>query len=466
MVHAAALRLGDLVAPRDLVVRLSAARADSARVRWLTTFVPVAAIMLLTTNYGPTFFVDGGAAFHPAWHLVHHGHLFVDDLPLRTFAFVEGPDGHLYSNRTVGLIATVVPAYLFSWGDTPSGVPAAVTTALLAAGSVATLVLILEHLLTRRIALYVALVAGFGTSLWSVAAAEYFPHAANVFWLLLAVLAVIHGRHTWAGLALMAAVTTRPHLAVVALVLGLWAGAATRSLKPVATIGAASSLGLLIVMLYNKWIFGGFNLQGGYDEYVTRPITSPLPATSATPDLALNVLGSLFSGPRGLLVLTPVLLLLLPGLPRAWSSAPWWARANAVSGLAYTFVQFQIQNGPEGFLGGYLFYSYRYTLEGLFLCAPLLALSLRESILGSQRLTRLTVLAAAVSIWIHGVGALLYGLRADYPFHPWLGWSPATTLAGSSAAEVAMALVGLAALLAGALWVVRPGQLVSVSRSR
>jgi hypothetical protein len=429
--------------------RLAGLDAASNRARWVLTFLPAAAVMLATTNYGPIFFIDGAAAFHPAWHLVHHGHLYVEDLPLRIFAFVDGSGGHLFSNRTPGLIATAIPMYAaLPFGDQPTGIPAAITTSLLSAASIATLRLILDQLLPRRLALYGALVAGFGTSLWSVAGAELLPHAPDIFWLTTAVWFLVRRRDLVAGLALMAAITTRPHLAVVALVLGLWTGWERRSLRPVISIGIPACAGLLIVMSYNWLVFGGFNLQGGYEAYVNRPLDGQALNTAATPDMALNVAGTFLSGSRGLLVLTPLLFLLIPGLPLAWRLAPWWTRASAVSGIAYTAVQLQIQSGSEGFLAGNLIYAYRYVLEGLFLCAPLLAVSYREWVLGRPSRERVGYLLAVTSVWIHSVGATLYDLTTSYPFHPWLAWSPAATLAGSTLPEQVMALILLATALA------------------
>ncbi len=349
--------------------RLAAIDAASDRARWILTFLPVAAVMLATTNYGPIFFIDGAAAFHPAWHLVHHGHLYVEDLPLRIFAFVDGRGDHLFSNRTPGLIAAAVPMYAaLPFGDRPTGIPAAITTSLLCAASIATLRLILDQILSRRLALYGAIVAGFGTSLWSVAGAELLPHAPDVFWLTAAVWFLLKRQNLLVGLALMAAITTRPHLSVVALVLGLWAGWERRSLRPVLSIGAPAFAGLLIVMSYNWLMFNGFNLQGGYEAYVNRPLDGQALSAAAAPGMALNVAGTFVSGSRGLLVLTPLLFIVIPGLRSAWRLAPWWVRASAVSGIAYTAVQLQIQSGAEGFLAGNLIYAYRYVLEGLFLC--------------------------------------------------------------------------------------------------
>ena len=428
--------------------RLDSAAAGSQRIRWCLTFAVAGVVLLATTNYGPIFFVDGAAAFHPAWHLIHHGHLFVEDAPLRIFAFTEGRDGHLFSNRPPGLIAAAVPSYaIFPFGDRPTGVPAAVTTSLLCAASIANMRLILEQLLSRRLALYGALVSGFGTSLWSVAGAEFFPHAPDVFWLTTTVLFLLNGKDLRAGFALMAAVTTRPHLAVVALTLGIWAGWHRRSLRPVISVGVPAAAGLIAVMAYNEVTFGRFNLQGGYEAYVNRPFDGRIIESAATPDMALNVAGTFLSGSRGLFVLTPLLVLLVPGLARAWRVGPWWARASAVSGVAYTAVQIQIQSGAEGFLAGNLIYAYRYTIEGLFLCVPLLALSYREWVVGRSTRERAAYVLAVSSVWIHGVGAVLYDLTENYPFHAWLAWSPAATLAGSTRAEQAISLILLATLV-------------------
>jgi alpha-1,2-mannosyltransferase len=74
---------------------------------------------------------------------------------------------------------------------------------------------------------------------------------------------------------------------------------------------------------------------------------------------------------RGVLVWTPIVLLLLPALVRSWGSLPDWSRSLLVGGLLYTVTQ----AGMMTFTGGFGFYGYRYGLEFLACATPALALS-------------------------------------------------------------------------------------------
>jgi hypothetical protein len=419
----------------------------SAWNRWLFVFGSVAVVFLATANYGPLFFIDSAAATHPAWHLVHHGHLFVDDGSLRIFAFVEGRDGHLFSNRPPGVIAAALPFYaLLSGGhEAPSGIPGSIAAAVFSAAAVATMGQVLERLLSRRAALVAALLLAFGTSVWSVASSELFAHGPDIFWLSLALLLILQRREWWAGIALALGITTRPQIAVIALFLGILAGWAARRIGPVIAIGIPSLAGLLALLFYNKYVFGAFDLRGGYEEYVNAPLEGKLLGTRH--DYLLNVLGTFVSGPRGVLTLTPVLLVLIPGLVVGWRGSPWWARAAALGGSAYMLIQWQTQSGTDGFLGGYLFYSYRYSLEPLFLWMPVLAVAYRDWVACNPTRRLLFNVMALFSIWIQGVGALAYDLGGSMPFHPWLAWSPISTLAGAPTIGQALAIVALIPVL-------------------
>jgi hypothetical protein len=113
-------------------------------------------------------------------------------------------------------------------------------------------------------------------------------------------------------------------------------------------------------------------------------------------------------------------------------------------------VQMRIQNGEEGFLGGGLIYSYRYPIEFLCLTAPLLAASWRSwTDLTRRRRTAFLVLAA-LSLWTHAIGALLYDITAGYPFHAWLAWAPAVVLFERAPGTTIVATVVLGAAIASA----------------
>jgi hypothetical protein len=411
--------------------------------RWFVVFAIISIVYLATANYGPVVFIDAAAAFHPAWHVIHHGHLFVDDGSLRIFEFVDGRDGHLFSNRTPGLIAFAIPFYGLLGGgrDVPSAVPAAVAACIASAGAVASMALVLEHLVPRRVALSASLLLGFGTSLWSVAAADLFPHGPDVLWLSLAMLALVNKREWLAGIMFALAITTRPQLAIVALILGVAIGASQRSPRAIIALGVPSTLGLLALMSYNRFFFGSFNLRGGYQPYVNGAFTGKLQGTWL--DYVYNVIGTFVSGPRGLLVLTPALIVLVPGLRVGWRESPTWARTAALAGLGYMLIQWMAQSGHDGFLGGYLFYSYRYTIEPLFLCVPLLVSAYTQWVAVRRPRRLIFNIASALSVWIHGVGAIVYSINDNMPFHTWLAWSPAATVIATSnvAAVTSLALL-------------------------
>ena len=80
---------------------------------------------------------------------------------------------------------------------------------------------------------------------------------------------------------------------------------------------------------WTHWMYGSWNPTGS-----TAPAASPM-CTRASFSVT-NQLGMWVSPDRGILVLTPVLLVLLPALVRSWRSLPDWSTALLVGGLAYT----------------------------------------------------------------------------------------------------------------------------------
>jgi alpha-1,2-mannosyltransferase len=84
-----------------------------------------------------------------------------------------------------------------------------------------------------------------------------------------------------------------------------------------------------------------------------------------------NQLGFWVSPDRGILIWTPVVLLLVPALLRSWRQLPDWSRSRVWGGLAYTVLQGVLNR----FSGGDVFYGYRLGLEMLACLAPAAALS-------------------------------------------------------------------------------------------
>ena len=137
-------------------------------------------------------------------------------------------------------------------------------------------------------------------------------------------------------------------------------------------------------------------------------------------EFGAGIVGTFVSPERGVLVMTPALLLLFPGCRAAWRVAPWWVRSATVSGIAYVIVQIWVSR----FSGGDGFYSYRTPLEGLTLCVPLLTLAWREWT--STTRVRRTAFAglAAASVALHAFGSIVNWVLPGPNHSPWKTYMP------------------------------------------
>lgn len=380
-------------------------------------FVILLIVYLTTATYSGNLSPDPPSAAIPAWQLATHGNLTLDEFEGVMPWFVES-GGRIVSNRTPGVIFFAVPFYwLLGAPDAPSVAPSTLAAVLAAAGAMTLLHLVFRRLAPPSTAIAATLVAGLATSTWSVSADAIWPHGPNQLWLTAAMLGLAAERYWSSGIAFGLAVFTRPHLAVVAAISGVWTAFRRRSLRPVLYIGVPAAFGLVALLYYNSLAFpGGDALGGGYGG---RPVQSLVgrPWWHYGDDIA----GTLISPDRGLFVLSPFLLSLLPGLRAAWRAAPGWARTAAASGLVFMLVQMRISYFPGGshtFSGGHNFYSYRLSLEFLTLAAPLLLLSYREWVARSRTRQRIFSALVLLSIAIQGLGAAFY--RVDYGDHsPW-----------------------------------------------
>lgn len=415
-------------------------------------FLVLIAVYLPTATYAGNQSPDPPAAAIPAWQLATSGNLTLDAFEGHLPWFVESGD-RIVSNRTPGVIFFAVPFYwLLGSPDTYTLTPSAVAAALAAALAMTLLHLTLRRLGTPSAAIAAALIAGLGTSTWSVSADALWAHGPNQLWLTAAMLALAAERYWSTGVAFGLAVFTRPHMAVASAVAGVWTAVRQRDWKPLVFIGVPASVGLATLVYYNSLAFpGGDALGGGYggrplDNLVSRPWWH----------YGEDVAGMLVSPDRGLLVLSPFLLILIPGLRAAWRAAPGWVRAAAASGLAYMLVQLRISYYPGGvhvFSGGNHFFSYRLSIEFLTLCAPLLVLCYREWVARTRLRRRIFLALVLLSLAIQGFGAMYW--RVDFVEHsPWTNfklweamqvagpWRVATTVVAGIVVWLALALPG------------------------
>ena len=150
-----------------------------------------------------------------------------------------------------------------------------------------------------------------------------------------------------------------------------------------------ASLGVIAVVIYNRLVFGVWNVSGGYSDAFT---TGALSGFSVGAYL-LNVF-DLFLSPRiGFLTTSPVLALATYGAIRYRSEIPGWAKSAVLAGIAYLLVHAAL-NRVSG--GAVIFY--RYPLEAIILAAPAWAIGVRRLWLEGKVGRRLIGFTAILSI--------------------------------------------------------------------
>jgi len=386
---------------------------------------------------------DTYAAAVPAWRIATAQTVLLGDtyLPLHVPFQVETPAGAV-TDRQPGVVLTAVPIY---WIAARLGAgeftlaPAGLTAALVSALSIAVLHRVFRRIASPQVATVAALVAAFATSSWSISADALWPHGPGQLWLAVSLLSMAGARHARTGLSLAAAILVRPVTAVMALSVGVGAGLAQRRCGPTAVIGAASSIGLVALLVYNRAVFGAASVSGGY----APTFVDNLWTMSAT-DFGLNVLGTFFSLSRGLLPYSPFLLVLGLGLRAAWKTSPGWVRSGGLAGAVYLLVQLRMNR----FSGGHGFYGYRYPLEALTMAAPLLLRSWQEWVRPRRGAGAVFAALVAVSVYLQWLGAAAwFNSKPETDFWWDCGPCEAVRIGGWP-----VVLVGCAALAGLLLW--------------
>jgi hypothetical protein len=276
--------------------------------------------------------------------------------------------------------------------------PAAITAAVVAAIAVGLLALVFREFVDGRLAVLSAYLVGLGTAMWPIAADALWQHGPAVMWITAGMLLSI--RHQVAsGFAFGAAILTRPHTALIAAGNGLWQSWKTRSIRPAGLVGFGSVVGLGVLVWFNDYVFGSPSITGGYgDRFAARMANLDLL------EYAGNIILVFVHPMRGVLIYSPFLILLLPGLRSAWRAAPAWVRGSAVGGVLYLLLQLK----AEGYSGGSGFWGYRYPLEALAAAAPLLLLSYREWVTKQPALIQRAFLwLVAASLMLTTIGVVL-----------------------------------------------------------
>jgi hypothetical protein len=347
-----------------------------------------------------------------AWQLAHHGNATLTAFHGR-YAWLFTVNGRDVTNRLPGTIFWATPFYAaFGSNSYPTIFPGAVAADVACALATSLAFVLCCRIVTRPVALGAALMLAYATGTWTVSANQLWTHGPGQAAVLLSLLLASQQRWLGAGVPAGFAVLVRPHLGIVALILGATAALRHKSWRPL-LIGVGSLVGAAVLLAYNRALWGGWAVFGGYNQ----PVTASGHKLTA---IAEGLLGDFVSPERGLLVMTPALLLLLPGLRSAWRTAPDWTRTAALAGLGYLALQLW----GIRFSGGDGFYSYRTTLETLTLCVPLLALAWRNWT-ACKRLRRATFAGlAALSVALHAFGAIVHWVPSGINKSPWTTYQP------------------------------------------
>lgn len=388
------------------------------------------AVFALTAQYHDPLNNDAHATAVAAWQLAHHGNATLTAFHGR-LPWLYAVDHRYVTNRLPGAIFWAAPFYgLIGPSSYPPIYPSAIAAAAASALAIAFTFSLCCRLVSRRAALAAAGLLAFATGTWTVSADQLWTHGPAQAAVLLTLIFAVRNQWLLAGLPAGFAILVRPHLGVVALILCIAAITQTKQLKPL-LIGLGAAAGAAILLAYNNALWGGISIFGGY----TQPV---VPSGHKFTALITGFVGDFVSPERGLLVMTPALLLLLPGTRAAWRAAPHWVRWSAVAGFAYLILQLW----GIRFTGGNGFYSYRTTLEMLSLCVPLLTLMWREWT--SKTRARRTVFAAlaTASVALHAFGAVVHWVPGGELNKPWQTYLPDDLARHIGAAQTSAWLAG------------------------
>ena len=357
--------------PSGLVQVADNVEADRASVRpvWFDAFlvgVMAFVVFAATAEYRGPLNNDTQSTAIAAWQLAMHGNATLTGFQGHV-AWLYHVGGRDVTNRLPGTIFWAAPFYaLLGRGNSPEVYPSAIAAVAASTLAIAFAFSLCCRLVSRRAALGAAGLFACATGTWTVSADQLWTHGPAQAAVLLTLVFVVRNQWLLAGMPAGFAILVRPHLGVVALVFCVAAVVHTKQFRPL-LIAVGAVVGAAILLAYNNALWGGISIFGGYNQ----PVVASDHKFAA---LGIGFLGDLVSPERGVLVMTPALLVLLPGARAAWRMAPHWVRWSTVAGFAYLLLQLW----GIRFSGGDGFYSYRTTLETLSLCVPLLTLMWRE----------------------------------------------------------------------------------------
>jgi hypothetical protein len=348
--------------------RRVAAWLETDRGAALATFGAAFVVYALTASWTRIHNSDVYASVVPAIQAAQTGTVWLEGTPWAdTSPFFDRVGDHVVSNRQVGIIMLAVPFYAL-FGAPDDVWPSVLAVVAAAAGTVTMLHLSVRRYMSHTAAWAAIAVLALGTPTWTVSADGLWSHTVTQLAIAAAAVALANERWSWAGVALGAGILARPHLAVIALVVGLGLAWSQRRWRTVLAVGLPAAIWMAMLAVLNRWIYDRWTVTG-YDSYTTTNLVQG--QEGAWYDPLVNVLGFLVAPDRGLFVWTPIALVLLPTVWRIRRSVPVWTVWLALGGVAYSLVQLRINH----FHGVDAFFGYRHALELVTCAFPLYAIA-------------------------------------------------------------------------------------------
>jgi len=312
----------------------------------------------------------------------------------------HAPNGHIVITRSPAVVLAGLPAYWLTQPDSMTVLPAAATAALLTALAVLLVYLALVPLMRRWQAVAAAAAFAFTTPVWSTAANGIWPQTISVLGIALIAWSAAHQKWWAMGVGGVLLLWARPHAALIVAILGLVLAWRERRPGIALRVGTPGLVSLVLLAFWTHWVYGSWNPTALYGAGAFSEVDKSLFDVE-------NQLGTWVSPDRGILVFTPVLLVLLPALVRSWKELPAWSTALLLGGLVYTFLQ----GALIGFTGGDPIYGYRYGLEFLACATPAFALAAPHA---GPVARKLLAPVLAVQLVVIALGAVVERVALDY----------------------------------------------------
>ena len=386
----------------NIATREQVRRPVTARVVATLALLAVAFAVFAATAERSAGHLDYWSANFASWHLADTGSPFVegvsmpplDDNTEREVWLQEpAPNGHTVIARAPGVVLAGLPGYLVTGSSRFSLVPASITAALLVTVSLLLVFLALRTRLSWRRSLLGSAALGFTTPVWTVSADGIWPHTVTGLGIAGMAWAAATRRYWLIGVFGGVAISGRMHTAVIVAVLGLALAYERRDLRVAVQVALPSTAVLVAECFWSHWMYGSWNPMASYGG------SAAVSLLDENLFDVTNYLGMWIAPDRGILVWTPVVLLLLPALVRSWRDQPVWARALLAGGLAYTLIQSALIT----FTGGDFFYGQRLGLELLVCATPAFCFSVTYA--GRVARALLAPLLAA-QLFVMAVGAV------------------------------------------------------------